>query len=143
MGQIKLISAMIMVALFSLAMVTFAVNFGVENNSSVQLIDDPDYASLNASVKTQIQEFNTESNTSSNTLFSTTQEQGDQSASSGGQFKVTTGSAITVVTSLITVGFKKIFGQDTGFGIFLTAITSMLLFMIGLYVWKSWKGNPD
>ena len=143
MGQIKMITSIVMSALFVLAIVVFSIQFGADNNSGVLLGDDPEYSEIQDSIVGDIREFNQDANTSSNTILSTTQEAGDQSASSGGQFKVTATTAITLVTTFLTLSFGKIFGNDTGFGIFLTAIISILLWIIGLYIWKSWKGNPD
>ena len=143
MGQVKLITGIVMSALFVLAIVVFSIQFGIDNDSAILLGDDPEYANIQSSIVGDVQQFNEDANTSSNTLLSTTQEAGDQSASSGGQFKVTATTAMTLVGTFLGVSFTKIFGQDTGFGIFLTAIGSILLWIIGLYIWKTWKGNPD
>ena len=143
MGQIKLISGMIMAALFTLSIVIFAAQFGVDNDASVMLTDDSDYDGLNDTIIGEIRDINEDANSSVNTLMGTTQDLGDQSATSGGQFKVTVSTVMGILTTQLGVGFAKIFGEDTGFGILLTAITSLLLWMIGLYVWKTWKGNPD
>lgn len=143
MGQVKLITSIVMSALFVLAIVVFSIQFGADNNSGILLGDDPEYSEIESSIVGDVRQFNSDANTSSNTILATTQEAGDQSASSGGQFKVTSTTAITLVTTFLTVSFHKIFGNDTGFGIFLTAIISIILWIIGLYIWKSWKGNPD
>lgn len=143
MGQVKLITSIVMSALFVLAIVVFSIQFGADNNSGILLGDDPEYSEIQTDIVGDIRQFNSDANTSSNTILSTTQEAGDQSASSGGQFKVTATTAVALVTTFLTVSFSKIFGNDTGFGIFLTAIVSILLWVIGLYIWKSWKGNPD
>jgi len=143
MGQIGLIKGLMMTALFALAITMFTIQFGADNDSDILLNNDSDYAALQTSITGNVQDFNENSNTSINTLMSTTQEAGDQSASSGGQFKVGVFSTMALATTIITLGFNKIFGADTGFGIFLTAVTSLLVWMIGLYIWKAWKGNPD
>jgi len=143
MGQIKFISSMIMIGLFSIAIVVFAIQFGVDNESAVLLGDDPEYAKVQNNLVGDIQTFRDDSNSSITTAMTSTQEAGDQSASSGGQFKVGVGTAISVTTTVITLGFNKIFGIDTGFGIFLTAITSLLVWIGGLYIWKTIRGNPD
>lgn len=143
MGHIKLVTGLLMTACFTLSIVLFIANFGIDNNSAILLTDDDDFQTLNSSLQSNLKAFIIDSNSSADTLFKTTQEDGDQSASSGGQFKVGASTALSLVTSFLTIAFTKIFGEDTGFGIFLTAITSILLWMVGLYIWKSWKGNPD
>ena len=143
MGQIKLTNSLVMVALFTLAIVVFATNFGLDNGTSIVLSNDSDYASIDDSLIEDIQTANVNSNTSLNTLLSTTQDSGDQSASSGGQFKVSALTSLRTANRMVSIGYKKIFGEDSGFGIFLTALISMLGWMIGLYAWKAWRGNPD
>ena len=143
MGQIKFLSGIFMTSLFAIAIITFVINFGIDNDSSVTLDNDPDFSEINSDLTGDIQTFNINANTSSDTIMSTTQETGDQSASSGGQFKVGTATGITTVTRVIRIGFKKIFGEDTNFGVVFTLLTSLLVFISGLYIWKAWKGNPD
>jgi len=143
MGQIKFIGGLILTSLFTLAIVVFATQFGAENGASVLLSEDAAYDDIQTDMVGGIQDFNDNANTSIDTLMSTTQDAGDQSATSGGQFKVGAASAIGLVITSITVGFEKIFGADNSFGIFLTALTSVLVWIIGLYAWKTWKGNPD
>ncbi len=143
MGQIKLGISLIMTTLFTFAIIMFAVNFGADNDASVLLSNDSDYITFTDNLSNDIQTFNENANASMDTLMSTTQETGDQSASSGGQFKVGITTLISMATTIITVGFVKIFGENEGFGVFLTAIIGILLWMIGLYAWKTWKGNPD
>jgi hypothetical protein len=143
MGQIKFLSGIFMTSLFAIAIVTFAVNFGIDNNSAIVLSDDDDYIQLQTNLTGDVQTFNINANTSSDTIMSTTQESGDLSASSGGQFKVGTGTGISTVTKVIKIGFNKIFGDDETFGIVFTMLISLLVFISGLYIWKAWKGNPD
>ena len=143
MGQIKFLSSIFMTTLFAVAVVAFVINFGIDNDATILLSNDSDYAGLQSDLVGDVQTFNVNANTSGDTIMSTTQESGDQSASSGGQFKVGTGTAISSATKVLSVGFKKIFGEDTGFGIVFTLISSLLVFISGLYIWKAWKGNPD
>ena len=143
MGQIKLTISLIMTTLFVFAIIMFAVNFGIDNDASVLLSNDSDYTSITDDLSDNMETFNTNANTSFDTLMSTTQESGDQSASSGGQFKVGMTTLIGTAYTIIGIGFSKVFGENEGFGIFLTAITGILLWMAGLYIWKAWRGNPD
>jgi len=143
MGEIKFVTGLLLTTLFTLAIVMFVIQFGDENDSAVLLSNDSDYSGIQDSLVGDVQDFNEDAEDSVDTLMSTTQEAGDQSASSGGQFKVGAFTMIRMATVIITVVFTKIFGDDIGFGIFLTAITSILVWMIGLYIWKAWKGSPD
>jgi len=143
MGQIKLTVGLLMTVLFTVAIIVFAINFGIDNNSAVLLSSEQNYSNIESDLTNSIQQYSEDSETSITTGMSTTQDKGDQSASSGGQFKVGVLTALSMTTTMLWVGFEKIFGEDSGFGIFLTALISMITWMIGLYVWKSWRGNPD
>lgn len=143
MGTIKLIGSMLMMAVFVLAVVVFAIGFGNDNDSYVKLGDDEDFNSLSSAMQKSADDFRDDAKSSADTFFSTTQDQGDQSATSGGQFKIGITTAVSTVVSMLGIGFSKIFGSDTGFGIILTVFTSLLVMMASLYGWKAWKGNPD
>ena len=57
MGLIKYTTAFIMVALFGIAIITFAVNFAVDNDAGVSIADDSDYGGINVSSRSEIQTF--------------------------------------------------------------------------------------
>lgn len=143
MGQIKFMTSIIMVALFSIAIITFAINFGIDNESAVKLGDDTEFVTIKNDMLGEVTSFKTDANSSSNALTSSTIEPGDETVATGGQFKVGVGTSMKMVTKALTGGFNKIFGKDTGFGIFLSALTAIMLWALGLYVWKTWRGNPD
>jgi len=143
MGQLKLFISLAMTVLFTIAIITFVGLFGTDNDSAVLLSQDETYDNVNTNLNTGIQDFQDDSDTSLNTLMSTTQDQGDQSATSGGQFKVGIFTIVTQTKTVLDVGFKSIFGEDTGFGIFLTALLTIFTIMFAAYAWKTWRGNPD
>jgi hypothetical protein len=71
-------------------------------------------------------------------------DSGDQTTATGGQFKVGVGTMMKQTKNILNSGYKKIFGSDTGFGIFLTALTFLIVFTGTMYAYKSWIGrNPD
>jgi len=143
MGSIKFFASVLMVGLFAIAIVTFATQFGNDNSSAILLSDDEQLNTLNNEINSTITTWHSSVNDTGTTFFSTTQDQGDQSATSGGQFKSGINGALSMATKAMTSGYNKIFGSDGGFGIFLTGLTGILLFMLVAYGWKYWKGNPD
>ena len=94
-------------------------------------------------MQSNLSQFTEDFNSSSKTFTETTQKLGDQSATSGGQFKIGIGTLKNVMTSAMKGGSAKFFGNDTGFGIFLTVIGVIVAWIGILYGWKAWKGNPD
>jgi len=143
MGSIKFFASCLMIGLFAIAIITFGVNFANDNDSAVSLSDDGDLSTINSQINSTITTFHSDINGTGTTFISTTQDQGDQSATSGGQFKGGISGALSMATEVTRSGFKKIFGSDNGFGIFLTGLTGILLFMLIAYGWKYWRGNPD
>jgi len=143
MGQIKFTSNVIMALLFSLAILIFAINFAIDNNSDISIADDPEMSSIKDSLIQEASSFKSSANSSSDALTTSTIEAGDEVTRTGGQFKVTFGNMINIVTFISTGAFQKIFGQDPNFGIFLTTLSSILVLTLGLYIWKAWRGNPD
>ena len=143
MGQIKFIVGLVMAGLFAIAVVSYVTNFADDNNVAVDLGDDPEIATLKSNTESDLTSLKTSVNSSSKGFFQSTPEEGDELLRGGGQFKVGSGNAVSTVKRIVTIGFEKIFGKDTGFGLLLTSFTVILTFMATLYIWKAWKGNPD
>lgn len=144
MGQIKFMTSIIMAALFAIAIITFTINFGLDNKSAVNLNNDSEFVTIKDDMLGEVSDFkDSDVPVSSDALITSTIEPGDETVATGGQFKVGVGTSMKMVAKSLTAGFNKIFGKDTGFGIFLSALTALMLWALGLYVWKTWRGNPD
>jgi len=144
MGQIKFFTSVIMAGLFALAMVFFAINFGVDNNAAIALGDDSDFTSLRTELQGNLSQFTTDSNVSGNAFMKSSIESGDMVTATGGQFKVGVVTMMGITYSVMVTAYIKIFGSDSGFGIFLTALASILAWIAFLYAYKTWVGrNPD
>lgn len=142
-GQIQLTIALIMITLFSIAIISYAVNFANDNNSVVDIRDDPEMSSLSTNAEGNLTGFNTASESQYQSIIETTIAPGSDSAQSVGPFAVTPSNAVGTTSNIIKVGYLKIFGTGEGFGIFLTALISIIVFMIGLYLYKTLRGLPD
>jgi uncharacterized membrane protein YraQ (UPF0718 family) len=144
MGQIKFIGAMLMTGLFAFAIISFVTQFGVDNNSAVQLANDPQYSSISAQIQSNVSTFDDDAETSSTSFFKSQAESGDEVSSSGEQFKTGVGTATSTATSTVRVAYEKIFGQDGNFSVFVTALVGFILYMGAMYAYKTWFGrNPD
>lgn len=142
-GQIQLTIALIMIALFSIAIISYAVRFAEDNNPSVDIRDDPEMVSLKSNAGGNVSSFNENSESQYQSIIETTIAPGSDSAQSVGPFAVTPSNAVGTTSNIIKVGYLKIFGTGEGFGIFLTALISIIVFMIGLYLYKTLRGLPD
>ena len=144
MGQIQLTVALVLIGLFTVAIIGFAVNFGNDNSAPVNLANDPELSSLYTRTGGNLSGFDEGAEDSYASIVETTIAETGQTTAAGGQFAITPGNVIGVIKNIIKVGYIKIFGTGSGFGIFLTAFLGLLVFTIGLYIWKTWAGrSPD
>lgn len=144
MGQIKFTISLVLIGLFTVAIIGFALNFASDNNSPVSLANDPELSSLYTSSSKNLSGFSEGAEGTYSSIVDTTIETGGQTTVSGGQFAITPYNILGIAKNIIKVGYIKIFGTGSGFGIFLTTFFAVLVFMIGLYIWKTWAGRmPD
>lgn len=144
MGQIQFTISLIMIGLFTVAVIGFAISFATDNNAPVNIADDPEISGLYTDTKSSVSDFRESSESSYASIINSTIESGDETTASGGQFKITPVNSLAVARVIMKTGYTKIFGTDSGFGIFLTTFFAILLFIIGLLIWKTWAGRtPD
>jgi len=144
MGQIQFTVSLVMIGLFTIAIIGFAMSFANNNTVYVDINDDPELAELFTNVSSNSATFADASGNTYDLIGSSTIGAGDTTTTSGGQFKITPGSLISSMTSILKTGYVKIFGNGSGFGIFITTFISIIIFIIGLLIWKTWAGKiPD
>lgn len=144
MGQIKFFTSILMAGLFAFAIIMFSISFANDNNAPINLINDSDFNTIRTELQGNITEFKTDSDSVSSSYFESTVNPGDEVTESGGQFKIGFFSMMKMSGTIIKSSYKKIFGSDSGFGIFLTALTAILIYMGVMYGYKAWFGrNPD
>ena len=144
MGEIKFITALVLISLFAIAIVTYVTNFGIDNDAAVQLGDDDTLSSLNQNINTQVEDFRIDANDSYGAFQESEITSDQETTRTGGQFKVGLGGLLTSIKLVLNTIRDKIFGGSTALAIFLTAFISMLFYMGFRYIWKTWKGgNPD
>jgi len=143
MGQIQYTTALIMIGLFAVAIIGFAANFASDNDSPISISDDPELVTLQTNLEGNLSDFRSSSQSTYQSIVESSIETGDTTPS-GGQFAITPVSAVPVAKNIIKVGYIKIFGTGSGFGVFITAFLSIIVFTIGMYIWKTWGGRtPD
>ena len=143
MGQIQYTTALIMIGLFAVAIIGFAVNFATDNDAPISISDDPELIALQTNTEGNLSNFRGGSESTYQSIVESSIETGDTTPS-GGQFAITPVSAVPVAKNILKVGYIKIFGTGSGFGIFITSFLAIIVFTIGMYIWKTWGGkNPD
>ena len=143
MGQIKLTVSLILAGLFAIAIITYAANFAIDNDSAVSILDDPEMMEMSAGVKEDLSGFGRSSEDTYQSIVESTIEEGSGVIPSVGSFAITPKNAMGVVKNITRTGYVKIFGSGSGFGIFLTTLISVLVFMMALYLYKTLRGQPD
>jgi len=146
MGQIKLVGAFFLIAIFAAAIISFVSNFGTDNEAAVQLGEDDRLTILKTNVESDLYSFKNTANSSYDAFGSSEIAAGDETTKGGGFIKSFTG-AYSSVKNILGTGSSVIFGDEqgnSGFSIVLTSLSAFFLFLIIMYGWKTWKGgNPD
>ena len=89
MGQIQLTVALIMIGLFTVAIIAFAVNFAVDNEAAVKITDDAEMSTLYSSASGNVKDFGTDSESQYQSIIETTLEAGADSPQSVAPFAIT------------------------------------------------------
>ncbi len=144
MGQIKFVTNIALATLFAIAMITYAINFGIDNDSPINIQNDTTFTKNLNSSKTQIGTNYYESVRSSDSaFFNASVDEGGEITRTGGEFKVVAANPVTAASDVAEISFKKIFGGGEDFAIFFWTFIGILSFATIAYVWKTWRGNPD
>jgi len=143
MGQLQLVTSLVLIGLFSIAVISFGIAFAVDNSSPISIADDVELAAMNTQVKGNVSSFQDDSQNTYSSILNTTISPGSDVPQSAAPFAITPLNAIGVVTSILYVAYEKIFGTGTGFGIFLTTFIGLIGFIAIMFVYKTLRGLPD
>jgi hypothetical protein len=142
MGHIKFVTGLVMIALFTIALIGFGSHFAEDNDASTSIIDDALFEVTQEEVTGNVSVFNVDMNTSSKALAESTISTQTEASEGGTSFKVGPWTALSMARKTIAASFERIFGSE--FSIFFTALISILVFMTIMYIIKAWFGrNPD
>lgn len=141
MGMETTLKNSVLIAIFSICIVTFAVTFAIDNDSDVTLSGDSSFRDLNSSLQSTINNnLSDDADSSYEILLKTSLDSGDQEiAGGGGQFKIGPWTAWSLTIKSLNSGFKTIFGPE--FNFILAAFVSLFIFLIGYYIIKAWLGK--
>lgn len=140
--QITLTISLVMLALFSFAIIGFAVSFANDNDAAMSIADDTELSSLRTEVSSGLGQFETEAGDTYTSILDTTIEPGSDVIQSAAPFAITPGNIVQVSKSIIMLPYKKIFGSGSGFSGFFTTFIILIVFIFGLLLYKTLRGNP-
>lgn len=141
-GQINLTLSIVMIALFSIAIIGFCVGFANDNDAYMSVADDPNVSSLQTNLKVGTDTFKDDSSGTVTSLLESTVEPGSDVIQSTGPFAITASNLMGTLTNVVFLPYHTIFGTGVGFGIFFTTLGVFISFMFILFIIKTWKGNP-
>lgn len=140
MGEIKFIGGALMFVVFSVSLILFAVGFSQDNTVYADL--DSDFSSATSDGKANLTSWKTEVINASDAFYESEISEGE-TVRTGGQFKLGPATAISTAVSFLGLSFSTIFGSGNEFAWILTTIGAFLTFVVGLLIWRTWKGgNP-
>ena len=137
---------LLLIVLFVTAITTFAIKFGDDNDSRINLVDSEYFNQTKVGGKAKITEFSGDVNTSTQALMSSTISSQTEATEGGTAYKVTPWSLVNALKTVVTAPYNTIFrtsSDDNEFGILFTAFFAIVGAIATLYIWKAWKGNPD
>ena len=144
MSQIQWTISLVLIGLFTIAIIGFAVNFASDNSAAVSIGDDPELSTLSTLTEEDVDGFNVESGNTYASILNSSITGESSTTKTGGQFSLTATNSVGVVENILRVGFTKIFGGSSGFGIFITTFLGLIVFITVLLIWKTWAGKiPD
>ena len=83
MGQIKFITSMMLITLFTIAIVTYTINFGNDNDAVIKLGDDSEFSSLKSNLDSDVVTYKTTTNQSAKSIFQTKIESQEVTTTTG------------------------------------------------------------
>lgn len=144
MGMIDVLKTGGFLTIFIISIISFSIMFAENNDSDISILSDSRFSDLNTSLRIDEQGLQGDSITSTDILFKTTTEQGDISASTGGQFKVGLSEAGKMTVRGFNTAFDVVFGSGQEFNFIKTTFVAIFGFISGYFVIKAWLGrDPD
>jgi len=141
-SQITLTMSLVFIALFSIAIMGFAIGFANDNDAVISVADDSEIDTFYSDTRSDLTTAKSDSEGTYASIIDTTVEPGSDVAQSAGPFAVNVKNVVGVGKNVIKVPYQKIFGSGAGFGIFFTIFGAVILFLFGLYLYKTLRGNP-
>ena len=143
MGTIQLVGSIVMIAMFSIMVIAFGVQFAVDNSPSVSIADDNETMNFYSGQQSNVTGLRGSTNDEYQSIIETTIPEGSDYPQSMAAFSKSDESSKAVVENVITLVRTKLFGNDPTVNYVITAAMGFLVLVLGLYVYKTIRGLPD
>jgi len=142
-SQLSLTISLIMIGLFTIAVIGFGVGFASDTNANISIADKDDVVQVYNYAQGNISSFSSESESTFQSIIDSTIEPGSDTLQSVGPVSANRESFIQSGKNAITLPINYIFGGlGSPFGIFFTAFFGIIALMFALYLIKTLRGNP-
>ena len=142
-SQITLTLSIAMIVLFSIAIIGFAIGFGLDTDADIKATDDSDISTIYSGSKSDLNSFKDSSDGTYQSILDTTVEPGSDVVQSAAPFALTPKGLVSVLTRIISLPKRVIFGGDSSpFVIFFTIFFAAIGFIFALLLYKTLRGNP-
>lgn len=141
LDEIKFVGGLIMTVLFCMTVLFWIIAVQIENNASSSITGQPGFNDTLEDLSSNLTVYRTNTINATDSFYQS--ELDIENVKTGGQFKLGPSNALKSADNVAKQGFTSIFGSDANFGFLLATLMTFLLFVVGLLVWKTWKGgNP-
>ena len=141
-SQITFTTSLIFIVLFVVAIIGFSIGFATDNDAVMSIADDTEINDFYSDTGTDLSNVKDNAEGTYASIIDTTVEPGSDVAQSAGPFAVTVSETVGIGKNIIKLPYQKIFGSGANFGIFFTIFGAVILFLFGLYLYKTLRGNP-
>ena len=140
-GLQQWIIGLISIALISVAIIMYAINFASDNDAVVDISDDSEISNLLSQQQENLSSFSGASESTYASIANSSVSSGSQTTTTAGAFTITPPTAVGTIKNIFLAGYVKLFGTDSGFGIFLSTFFSILSMITIFMIWKAWVGG--
>jgi hypothetical protein len=142
-SQTSLTISIVMIVLFSIAIIGFSIGFANDTSADLSVGDDSDVSSVYTGGEDYMEQTKTDTEDTHQSILDTTVEPGSDVVPSAAPFAITIRGLTNSLKNIISLPVKYIFGGfGSPFGIFFTSLMFVVSFLSILYLIKTWKGNP-
>ena len=142
-GTIGITGTLVGIMLLTLAIIGFIVGFENDNNSAISISSDSQFTTLNSTAFDNASLFTTKASNQTQSIVQSNVPSGSDTLQNVAPFTITAESSLGTFKGIFYLAYTKIFGSNPAFAIFFGVLIAFVLMMIGLYFYKTLRGNPD
>lgn len=144
MGQKDLVITLMLISIFSLALINYSIKFGIDNSAPINIANDSDLSDFSTTTGSELITYSVEINGTSRAFQESEVTDASDTTKTGTTFKEKENSPINAFKTIMQLGYQKIFGGGESFYPVFALVIATVVFIGIVYAWKTWKGgNPE